>query len=191
MLPPGLGFNVLSEKALRAARTATLPRSYWDWLPVLQANRTGRFPYTPATNLLFGLRESLRLLNAEGLPAVFARHARHAAATRAAVRGWGLDVVCSDEREHSAALTAVLLPDGHDADKVRKIILERFDMSLGSGLGRLAGRVFRIGHLGHFNDLTLAGTLSGVQLGLQLAGVPIDPGGVTAALDVLREPVRP
>ncbi|HWC81813.1 MAG TPA: aminotransferase class V-fold PLP-dependent enzyme [Pseudonocardiaceae bacterium] len=191
MLPPGLGFNVLSEKALRAARTATLPRSYWDWLPVLQANRTGRFPYTPATNLLFGLRESLRLLNAEGLPAVFARHARHAAATRAAVRGWGLDVVCSDEREHSAALTAVLLPDGHDADKVREIILERFDMSLGSGLGRLAGRVFRIGHLGHFNDLTLAGTLSGVQLGLQLAGVPIDPGGVTAALDVLREPVRP
>ncbi|MDT7753684.1 MAG: alanine-glyoxylate transaminase / serine-glyoxylate transaminase / serine-pyruvate transaminase, partial [Pseudonocardiales bacterium] len=147
----------------------------------------GFFPYTPATNLLYGLREALAMLAEEGLPAVFARHQRHAAATRAAVRAWGLEVLCADEREHSGSLTAVLLPAGHDADAVRRIILERFDMSLGTGLGRLAGKVFRIGHLGHFNDLTLAGTLAGVQLGLQLGGVPIKPGGVEAALELLRE----
>ncbi|GAA1185273.1 pyridoxal-phosphate-dependent aminotransferase family protein [Pseudonocardia alaniniphila] len=187
MLPPGLGFNAVSEKALVASRSAGLPRSYWDWAPILEANARGFFPYTPATNLLYGLREALAMLAEEGLPAVFARHQRHAAATRAAVRTWGLEVLCADEREYSGSLTAVLLPTGHDADAVRRIILERFDMSLGTGLGRLAGTVFRIGHLGHFNDLTLAGTLAGVQMGLQLAGVPIKPGGLDAALEHLRD----
>jgi alanine-glyoxylate transaminase/serine-glyoxylate transaminase/serine-pyruvate transaminase len=186
MLPPGLSFNAVSDKALAAHRNSRLPKVFWDWGPVIAANRQGSFPYTPATNLLFGLEEALRLLQQEGLPNVFARHARHAAATRAAVRGWGLEVLCRDEREHSGSLTAVLMPDGHDADKVRKIILERFDMSLGAGLGRLAGRVLRIGHLGQFGDLSLAGTLSGVQMGLELAGVPIEPGGLGAALETLR-----
>lgn len=185
MLPPGLSFNAISDKALAAACTARLPRSYWDWEPILAANRNGFFPYTPATNLLFGLQESLRMLHQEGLPVVFARHERHAEATRAAVRGWGLEVLCADEREHSPALTAVMLPAGHDADKLRELILQHYDMSLGAGLGKLAGTVFRIGHLGHFNDLTLAGTLSGVQLGLAASGVPIDSGGVTAALQRL------
>ncbi|WP_414166989.1 pyridoxal-phosphate-dependent aminotransferase family protein [Streptoverticillium reticulum] len=188
MLPPGLGFNAVSRKALDAARTARLPKSFWDWRPVIEANRHGLFPSTPATNLLYGLEEALRLLHAEGLPQVFARHARHGAATRAAVRGWGLDVLCADEREYSATLTAVVLPDGHDADHVRAVILERFGMSLGAGLGRLAGRVLRIGHLGRIGDLTLAGTLAGVQMGLQLAGVPLDPRGLDAALDLLRAP---
>ncbi|WP_372405632.1 alanine--glyoxylate aminotransferase family protein [Streptomyces luteireticuli] len=188
MLPPGLGFNAVGPKALDAARTARLPRSYWDWRPVIEANRQGRFPSTPATNLLHGLEEALRLLYAEGLPQVFARHARHGAATRAAVRGWGLEVLCADEREHSATLTAVVLPDGHDADHVRAVVLDRFGMSLGAGLGRLAGRVLRIGHLGRLGDLTLAGTLAGVQMGLQLTGVPVDPRGLDAALDLLRAP---
>jgi alanine-glyoxylate transaminase/serine-glyoxylate transaminase/serine-pyruvate transaminase len=186
MLPPGLGFNAISDKALEASRTAGLPRSYWDWKPIIEANQRGSFPYTPATNLLYGLREALRMLDAEGLPAVFARHARHARATRAAVRGWGLEVMCLDEREHSGSVTAVLVPQDQDADKIRQIILERFDMSLGAGLGKFTGRIFRIGHLGHLNDLTLAGTLAGVQMGLQLTGLDIDPGGVDAALDVLR-----
>ena len=186
MLPPGLSFNAISDKALAAAEDAKLPRAFWNWLPIMEANEKGSFPYTPATNLLYGLRTALDLLDAEGLPNVFARHARHGAATRAAVRGWGLELLCADEREHSNSLTAVLLPAGHNADKVREVILERFDMSLGTGLGQLAGTVFRIGHLGHFNDLTLAGTLSGVQLGLELAGVPIEPRGINAALDVLR-----
>ncbi|MER8073685.1 aminotransferase class V-fold PLP-dependent enzyme [Streptomyces sp. NPDC094034] len=186
MLPPGLSFNAVSHKALTAARTARLTKSFWDWGPVIEANRRGYFPYTPATNLLYALAEALRMLAEEGLDAVFARHARHAAATRAAVRGWGLEVLCADEREYSGSLTAVLMPTGHDADKVREIILDRFDMSLGAGLGKLSGRVFRIGHLGHFNDLTLAGTLAGVQMGLQLAGVPISPRGLGDALDVLR-----
>jgi alanine-glyoxylate transaminase / serine-glyoxylate transaminase / serine-pyruvate transaminase len=187
MLPPGLGFNAVSDKALARHRDAGLPRSYWDWDPVLEANARGFFPYTPATNLLHGLREACAMLAEEGLPAVFARHQRHAAATRAAVRTWGLEVLCLDEREHSGSLTAVLLPAGHDADEVRRVVLERFDMSLGNGLGKLAGTVFRIGHLGHFNDLMLAGTLSGVQMGLQLAGVPIKPGGVEVALEHLRD----
>jgi alanine-glyoxylate transaminase/serine-glyoxylate transaminase/serine-pyruvate transaminase len=187
MLPPGLGFNAVSEKALAASRSARLPRSYWDWAPIIAANARGFFPYTPGTNLLYGLREACTMLAEEGLPNVFARHQRHAAATRAAVRAWGLEVLCADEREHSGSLTAVLLPEGHDADEVRRVILEKFDMSLGSGLGKLAGKIFRIGHLGHFNDLTLAGTLGGVQMGLQLAGVPIKPGGVEAALEHLRE----
>ncbi|MEV6669550.1 aminotransferase class V-fold PLP-dependent enzyme [Streptomyces sp. NPDC051162] len=188
MLPPGLGFNAVGPKALDAARTARLPKSYWDWRPVIEANRHGHFPSTPATNLLHGLEEALRLLHTEGLPQVFARHARHGAATRAAVRGWGLEVLCADEREHSATLTAVVLPGDHDADRVRAIILDRFGMSLGAGLGRLSGRVLRIGHLGRLGDLTLAGTLAGVQMGLQLAGVPLDPRGLDAALDLLRAP---
>ena len=186
MRPPGLGFNAVSEKALRANEKAGLPRSYWDWQPVLQANRRGFFHSTPATNLLFGLREALRMLDDEGLPQVFERHRLHSAATRAAVRAWGLETLCLDEREHSPALTAVLLPDGHDADKVRELILHRFNMSLGAGLGKVAGDVFRIGHLGHFNDVSLAGTLAGVQMGLELAGVPIDQGGVEEALRVLK-----
>jgi alanine-glyoxylate transaminase / serine-glyoxylate transaminase / serine-pyruvate transaminase len=188
MLPPGLGFNAVSAKALRAAKRATMPRSYWDWQPILAANQRGFFPYTPPTNLLYGLRESLRLLEEEGLARVFDRHARHAATTRAAVRAWGLEVLCLDEREHSASLTAVLMPDGHDADKIREVILDRFNLSLGTGLGKLQGRVFRIGHLGHFNDVSMAGTIAGVQLGLQLAGVPIDAGGINAALSVLGAP---
>ncbi|MEV0389188.1 aminotransferase class V-fold PLP-dependent enzyme [Nonomuraea sp. NPDC050643] len=183
MLPPGIGFNAVSEKAL--AHRGRLPRSYWDWEPIIAANRQGFFPYTPPTNLLYGLREALIMLEEEGLDAVFARHDRHAEATRRAVRGWGLEVLCADEREHSSALTAVLMPGGHDADAVRRLILERYDMSLGTGLGRLAGRVFRIGHLGHFNDLMLAGTLSGVEMGLGAAGVPIKEGGARAALTYL------
>jgi alanine-glyoxylate transaminase/serine-glyoxylate transaminase/serine-pyruvate transaminase len=189
MLPPGLGLTAISDKALEASRTARLPRSYWDWKPILEANTNGFFPYTPATNMLYGLREALAMLQEEGLPAVFARHRRHAAATRAAVEGWGLETLSVDEREHSPSVTAVLLPEGHDPDEVRRIVLERYDMSLGTGLGKVAGKVFRIGHLGYFNDLTLAGTLSGVQLGLQAAGVPIKNGGVDEALEHLREPL--
>jgi alanine-glyoxylate transaminase / serine-glyoxylate transaminase / serine-pyruvate transaminase len=184
MLPPGLGFNAISEKALAASRSAGLPRSYWDWGPMIEANGRGFFPYTPGTNLLYGLREACAMLAEEGLREVFARHQRHAAATRAAVRTWGLEVWCADEREHSASLTAVLVPEGHDADEVRRVILERFDMSLGAGLGQLAGRVFRIGHLGDFNDLMLAGTLCGVEMGLRATGVEIEPG-VGAALELL------
>jgi len=182
MLPPGISFNAISEKALRASKSAQLPRSYWDWQEMLKPNRSGFFPYTPATNLLYGLREALQMLHEEGLPNVFRRHDRHAAATRAAVRGWGLELVCEEPREYSSSLTAVFMPEGHDADRFRAIILENFDMSLGSGLSKLAGKVFRIGHLGSFNDLMLAGTLSGIEMGLQLASVPHKEGGVTAAL---------
>ena len=185
MLPAGLGFNAVSEKALVASRSAVLPRSYWDWAPIIEANRAGFWPYTSATNLLYGLRESLAMLFEEGLPGVFARHRRHAEATRRAVEAWGLEVLALDPRERSASLTAVVLPDGHDADELRRIVLERFDMSLGAGLGKVAGRVFRIGHLGDFNDLMLAGTLAGVEMGLSLAGVPIERAGVSAALEHL------
>ena len=185
MLPPGMGFNAVSDKALAAAERAALPRAYWDWRPILDANRRGFFPYTPPTNLLYGLREALAMLADEGLPVVFARHDRQAEATRRAVRGWGLEVLCADEREYSSSLTAVLLPEPHDADKVRDIILERYDMSLGTGLGRLAGRVFRIGHLGHLGDLELVGTLAGVEMGMVAAGIPVDRGGVAAALTYL------
>ena len=185
MLPPGLGLNAVSEKALDASRRARLPRSYWAWQPLLDAAVTGLFPYTPATNLLFGLREALAMFDEEGLPAVFARHARHAEATRRAVRGWGLEIVCRNPDHYSATLTGVLVPDGHDADRVRKVILDRYNMSLGAGLGRLATRAFRIGHLGHLGDLELAGTLCGVEMGLAQAGVPITRDGVTAALDYL------
>lgn len=185
MLPPGLSFNAISDKALAAAQNAKLPRAYWGWQDMLASNRNGFFPYTPATNLLYGLREALLMLKEEGLDNVFKRHQRHGEATRRAVRAWGLQILCRDERAYSNSLTAVLLPDGHDADTLRTIILERFNMSLGTGLGKLAGKVFRIGHLGDFNDLSLAGTLSGVEMGLALAGVPFKKGGVTAALDYL------
>jgi len=182
MLPPGLGFNAVSEKAIAASRTAKLARSYWDWRPVLEQNRTGFFPYTPATNLLLGLREALRMLHEEGLQSVFLRHDRHANATRAAVKTWGLEIVCEDPREYSSSMTAFFMPDGHDADRFRSIVLEHFNMSLGVGLSKLAGRVVRIGHLGSFNDLMLAATLSGIEMGLRVAGVPYREGGVTAAL---------
>jgi len=185
MLPPGLSFNALSDKARAAARSARLPRSYWDWEPMLAANAKGVFPYTPATNLLYGLREALAMLDEEGLERVFARHDRHAEATRRAVRAWGLELLCQDEREYSSSLTAVLMPDGADADALREVILEGFDLSLGNGLGRLAGRVFRIGHLGDFNDLMLAGTLAGIEMGLRRFGHRANASGVVAALDHL------
>jgi alanine-glyoxylate transaminase/serine-glyoxylate transaminase/serine-pyruvate transaminase len=188
MLPPGLSFNAIGDKALAASKTAKLPRSYWSWDEMLGPNESGYFPYTPATNLLYGLREALRMLAEEGLDNVFARHARHGEATRRAVRAWGLEILCVNPEEYSNALTAVLLPAGHDADKVRDVILERFDMSLGTGLGKMKGRIFRIGHLGDFNDLTLAGTLCGVEMGLRLAGVPIKAAGVQAALEYLADP---
>jgi alanine-glyoxylate transaminase/serine-glyoxylate transaminase/serine-pyruvate transaminase len=185
MLPPGLSFNALSARALDAARGARLSRSYWDWQGMLQANESGFFPYTPATNLLYGLREALLMLDEEGLDRVFARHARHAEATRRAVGAWGMELNPLDEREHSSSLTAVRMPKGHDADRLRGIILDRFDMSLGQGLGKQKGQLFRIGHLGHFNDLMLCGTLAGVEMGLRLAGVPLRAGGVAAAMDFL------
>jgi alanine-glyoxylate transaminase/serine-glyoxylate transaminase/serine-pyruvate transaminase len=185
MLPPGLSFNAISEKALAANKSAKMGRYYWDWQEMLKPNRSGFFPYTPATNLLWGLREALAMLHEEGLENVFRRHDRHAEATRAAVEAWGLQVWCEEPREYSSSLTAVLMPVGHDADKLREIILDAFDMSLGTGLAKLGGKVFRIGHLGHFNDLMLAGTLSGVEMGLKLARVPHKAGGINAALDRL------
>jgi len=185
MLPPGLGLNAISQKALAAARQARLARAYFDWQPMIAAIETGTFPYTPATNLLFGLREALAIFEQEGLAAVYARHARHAEATRRAVRGWGLDIVCAEPDDYSSTLTAVIVPDGHDADRLRELILDRYNMSLGSGLGRLAGRVFRIGHLGDLSDLSLAGALCGVQMGLSRAGVPITDDGVAHALEYL------
>ena len=185
MLPPGLSFNALSEKALAASRGNRLPRSYWDWEDMLKHNPAGFFPYTPATNLLYGLREALRMLREEGLANVFARHARHAEATRRAVRAWGLEVVCANPEEYSSSLTAVLMPAGHEEQALRRVVLERFNMSLGAGLTKLQGKAFRIGHLGDFNDLTLAGALAGVEMGLHLAGVPHSPGGVRAAMDFL------
>jgi len=188
MLPPGLSFNCISAKALTASAAAKLPRSYWAWDEMLSNGKGGYFPYTPATNLLYGLREALTmLLDEEGLDAVFARHQRHGEATRRAVRAWGLEVLALDPREYSGSLTAVLVPAGHDADRVRKVILEAFDMSLGTGLGKLGGKVFRIGHLGDFNDLTLMGTLAGVEMGLELAGVAVKKEGVQAAMAYLAE----
>jgi alanine-glyoxylate transaminase / serine-glyoxylate transaminase / serine-pyruvate transaminase len=185
MLPPGLSFNAISDKALKAAETARLPRSYWDWRPMLDANASGYFPYTPGTNLLFGLNEAVKMLLEEGLANVFARHDRHAEATRRAVRAWGLDIQCVVPSDYSSSLTAVRLPDGHSADALRAVILEKHNMSLGNGLGVLKDRVFRIGHLGDFGDLQLIGTLGGVEMGLRAAGVPHKPGGVQAALDYL------
>jgi alanine-glyoxylate transaminase/serine-glyoxylate transaminase/serine-pyruvate transaminase len=182
MLPPGLSFNAIGPKALAASGTARLPRSYWDWGAMLTPNATGFFPYTPATNLLYGLREAIAMLREEGLDAVFARHARHAAATRDAVEAWGLDLLARVPSERSNALTAVMMPEGHDADRLRAVILDGYDMSLGQGLGRLKGKVFRIGHLGDFNDLALIGTLAGIEMGMERAGVPFRRGGVQTAM---------
>jgi alanine-glyoxylate transaminase / serine-glyoxylate transaminase / serine-pyruvate transaminase len=195
MLPPGLSFNCVSPKALAAAKSARLPRSYWAWDEMIANGKSGYFPYTPATNMLYGLAEALKmLLDEEGLDAVFARHQRHAEATRRAVRAWGLEVYALEPREYSASLTGVLMPAGHDADRVRKVILEAFDLSLGTGLTKLGGKMFRIGHLGDFNDLMLMGTLAGVEMGLALAGVPMKKEGVQAAMaylaDCHRKPAR-
>ena len=190
MLPPGLSFNAVSEKALAVHADAKLPCGFWDWTAMLAANKDGFFPYTPATNLLYGLREAIHMLNEEGLASVFARHDRHAEATRRAVRAWGLDILCANPAEYSSSLTAVVMPPDHDAERLRKVVLERFDMSLGVGLAKLAGKVFRIGHLGDFNDLTLTGTLAGLEMGLELAGVPHRKGGVDAAMNHLAESAR-
>jgi alanine-glyoxylate transaminase/serine-glyoxylate transaminase/serine-pyruvate transaminase len=186
MLPPGLGFNAVSEKALAAAKANPSMRSYWDWQEVIAINKVGTWPYTPAINLLFGLKEAIAMLEEEGLDNVFARHKRHSAATRAAVKVWGLETQCQDPLAHSPALTGVALPDGHDSDNFRKVVLENFDMSLGTGLNKIKGKVFRIGHIGHFNDLMLMGTLAGVEMGLDLAKVPHRDGGVLAAMEVLK-----
>jgi alanine-glyoxylate transaminase/serine-glyoxylate transaminase/serine-pyruvate transaminase len=185
MLPPGLGFNALNDKALQASQNSKLPKAYWGWQEMLSANGNGFFPYTPATNLLYGLSEATDMLLEEGLENVFARHDRHAEATRRTVEHWGLEVLCQERQEYSSALTAILLPDGHDADALRGVIKDKFDMSLGTGLGKVAGKVFRIGHLGDFNDLTLLGALAGVEMGLGIAGVPHTKGGVQVAMDYL------
>ncbi len=186
MLPPGLSFNAVSDKALKASKAARFPRSFWDWEEMIAINAKGYFPYTPATNLLQGLKVALDMLEEEGLPQVFARHDRAAEATRRAVRHWGFETVCAKASDCSSSLTAVFLPEGHSADNLRKIILERSNMSLGNGLGRLADRVFRIGHLGDFHDLMVTGTLSGVEMGLAVAGIPHKPGGVQAAMNFLQ-----
>jgi len=187
MLPPGLSFNALSERALAACKANASLRSYWDWRDMIEFNKLGTFPYTPAINLLYALREAIKMLEEEGLENVFARHRRHGAATRAAAKAWGLDLVCLDPQAYSPSLTAVMVPDGHDADAFRKVVLENFDMSLGTGLGKLKGRAFRIGHIGHFNDLMLMGTLSGVEMGFDLAKVPHRAGGVNAAMEILKK----
>lgn len=187
MLPPGLGFNGISAKALEANKTARLPRAYWDWEAMFGQNKSGFFPYTPATNLLYGLKESLTMLKEWGLENVWARHSRHGEATRRAVRKWGLELVCQSPNGYSSSVTAVMMPGGHNADEFRKTVLETFDMALGSGLGKLAGKVFRIGHLGDFNDLSLAGTLCGVEMGLSVAGVPHQKGGAMAGVEYLTE----
>ena len=187
MLPPGLSFNAISAKAIAASKEAKLPRSYWRWDETIAMNKQGYFPATPATNLLYGLHEALAMLHEEGLANVFARHARHAEATRRAVNAWGLEVLCRNPAEYSGSLTAVLMPDGFDADALRKEVLARYDLSLGTGLGKLAGRVFRIGHLGWFNDLMLCGTLCGVEMGLALREVPHHKGGVAEALACLQQ----
>jgi alanine-glyoxylate transaminase / serine-glyoxylate transaminase / serine-pyruvate transaminase len=195
MLPPGLSFNAVSPKALEAAKHAGFPRAYWAWEEIIAANANGFWPTTPATTLLYGLEVALERLLAEGLPNVFARHQRHAEATRRAVRAWGLEVLCRNPAECSPALTAVVMPKDaqgkhHDADAFRKLVLERFNMSLGTGLAKLSGWVFRIGHLGDFNDLTLIGTLGGVEMGLAASGIPHRQGGVQAAMDYLAECAR-
>ena len=189
MLPPGLSFNAISEKALLASNENSMKRSYWDWKEQIQSNKQGSFPYTPATNLLYGLKEAIDMLHEEGLENVFKRHDRHAQATRVAVQAWGLEVLCQEEKDYSSVLTAVKLPEGHNADGLRKIILEQFNMSLGNGLSKLAGKVFRIGHLGDFNDLMLMGTLTGVEMGLSLAGVPHQKGGASRASEFLTKHV--
>ena len=191
MLPPGLSFNAVSEKALSVSKTSTLPKSFWAWDEMIASNKTGFFPYTPATNMLYALAEAMDMLHEEGLDAVFARHERHAEATRRAVRAWGLEIFCKDPRHYSPVLTGVVMPDGVNADAVRKIILDHFDLSLGTGLSKVAGKVFRIGHLGDTNDLTILGTLAGVEMGLGLAKAPHSKGGVTAAMDYLQSTAKP
>jgi alanine-glyoxylate transaminase/serine-glyoxylate transaminase/serine-pyruvate transaminase len=186
MLPPGLSFNAVSEKALAVAKANPSMRSYWDWHEVIAFNKVGTWPYTPAINLLYGLKEAIAMLEEEGLDNVFARHKRHSAAARAAVKEWGLETQCQDPHAHSPALTGVVMPEGHDADNFRKVVLDNFDMSLGTGLNKIKGKAFRIGHIGHFNDLMLMGTLSGVEMGLDLAKVPHRSGGVLAAMEVLK-----
>ena len=185
MLPPGLSFNAISDKALKIAKTSGMRRSYWDWEEQIEANKSGSFPYTPATNLLYGLKEAINMLHEEGLDNVFKRHAKHALATRAAVQAWGFENVCKEEKDFSNVLTAVMLPENHNADNLRKIILENLNMSLGGGLSKLAGKVFRIGHLGDFNDLMLMGTLNGIEIGFEMAGIPFQKGGVAKATEIL------
>ena len=187
LLPPGLSFNAISSKALDAHKNSKLPKSYWDWEPMLKNNENGFFPYTPATNLFYGLDEAINMLLEEGLENVFARHRRHAEATRLAVKAWGLEILCKNPDEYSNSLTAVLVPDGHDADALRKVILDNYNMSLGMGLNKIKGKVFRIGHLGDFNDLMLAGTLAGVEMGLKKSGIPFKEGGIMKALDYLAQ----
>jgi len=190
MLPPGLGFNAISEKALAATASARLPRCYWEWEPMLANNVNGFFPYTPATNMFYGLREALNMLREEGLTNVFTRHQRHGEATRRAVRAWGLENVALDPKEYSNSVTAIYTPAGHSADEFRKVVLERFNMPLGSGLGQLANKVFRIGNLGDFNDAMLAGTLGGVEMGLEIAGIPYKKGGAAAGLESMAESLK-
>jgi alanine-glyoxylate transaminase / serine-glyoxylate transaminase / serine-pyruvate transaminase len=185
MLPPGLAFHAISEKAMAANKTAKLSRSYWDWQEMLALSGNGFFPYTPSINLIFGLREALHMLLEEGLSNIFRRHQRHGQATRAAVQAWDLELVCEEPSEYSDTVTAVFVPEGHSADALRATILAKFDMSLGAGLSKLADKVFRIGHLGHFNDLMLVGTLAGVEMGLRESGIPHTDGGVMAALNLL------
>jgi alanine-glyoxylate transaminase/serine-glyoxylate transaminase/serine-pyruvate transaminase len=185
LLPPGLSFNAVSQKALEAHKNAKMPKHYWDWKPMLENNKNGFFPFTPATTLVYGLDEAINMLLEEGLENVFARHHRHAHATRLAVKAWGLEILCKNENEYSNSLTAVMLPEGHDADNFRKVVLDEYDMSLGMGLNKVKGKVFRIGHLGDFNDLMLMGTLSGVEMGLNKAKIPFKSGGVMAAIDYL------
>lgn len=190
MLPPGLSFTAISGKAQKASQNSRLPRSYWDWKEMLANNERGFFPFTPATNLLYGLAEAIDMLHEEGLDAVFARHRRLGEATRRAVHAWGLEILCRDPRYHSSTLTAVMVPEGHSADRLREVILEHFNMSLGTGLSKVAGKVFRIGHLGDTNDLTILGALSGVEMGLEIAGIPHRKGGVQAAMTYLAEAAR-
>ena len=185
LLPPGLSFNAISSKALDAYKNSDLPKSYWDWEPMIENNKKGYFPYTPATNLLYGLDEAINILTEEGLENVFNRHIRFAEATRIAVNAWGLEILCKNPNEYSSSLTAVLVPEGHDADSLRKIILDDYNMSLGTGLAKVAGKVFRIGHLGDFNELMLAGTLSGVEMGLMKSKIPFNKGGILKALEYL------
>ena len=185
MLPPGLSFNAVSEKAKLTAKKSKMRRSYWDWHEQIEANKQGSFPYTPATNLLYGLKEAIAMLHEEGLDNVFKRHDRHAKATREAVQAWGLEVLCEEQNDYSSVLTAVIMPNGFYADEFRKVILENFNMSLGNGLSKLAGKVFRIGHLGDFNDLMLMGTLTGIEMGFDMVGIPYQKGGITKATEIL------
>ena len=187
MLPPGISFNAISNKALQASKNSKMKRSYWDWVEFLEFNKNGFFPYTPATNLLFGLKEAIAMLHEEGLENVFKRHARYSKATRIAVQSWGLEIFCKDKERYSNVLTAVIVPEDKDADQLRKVILENFNMSLGNGLSKLKGKVFRIGHLGDLSDLSLLGTLSGVEMGLDLMEIPFQKGGVEKAREYLKD----